>query len=84
MPTYLHPNADGLNSFMVCAKNQKEACKLMRGSVGDFRRFGGRKLDPKKERDAEAIKISESKPGKVWMKEIDIGQGERRWSLYGN
>jgi hypothetical protein len=41
---YLHPNGDGLHSFLVAAPNQRRAVELIGTTLGDFRRYGGRSI----------------------------------------
>ena len=66
MRVYYFPNADGTNSFMVAAKNQKEACRLMGGTVGDFKRYGGCKIAP----EISMAKLAMDSPGIVFTRPI--------------
>lgn len=66
---YVHPNGDGVHSFAVAAYNQKEACKAIGSSLGDFKRMGGRTATDRDGIYARAIE----EPGKVWKKLIYYG-----------
>lgn len=67
---YYLPNADGTHSNLVAAENQKAAVELMRVTPGEFRRYGGRRVDADDSRFAEFIAVATSKPGVVWTRKI--------------
>lgn len=63
---YYHPNVCGTFCAVVAAKNQREAVDRLNGTVGDFRRYGGRRLEEGDPGFAEAMQ----EPGKVWYRLI--------------
>lgn len=80
MHVYYLPIADGENHFMVAAVNQKAACERLSCSVGYFRRYAGRRLDPQ---SGEA-KIALSDPGRVWKQKYDYtGRNPQPWLYEG-
>lgn len=75
---YYLPNWDGVNSALVAATNQKEACRLLNSSVSNFRDYGGRRLTD----GHEYAKTALSEPGRVWIRRIALTRREEEpWSL---
>ena len=64
LKVYFLPYGDGENDFAVAAENMKNACSLLRCSVGYFKRYGGRSLTDTP-RDREVMELATAKPGKV-------------------
>lgn len=74
MNVYYGPLLDGIHSFAVAAKNQKDACELLGVSVGYLRKHGGRKvkvIDP-------LHSLANLTPRMVLMKKVEFGK-ETPW-----
>lgn len=65
MKAYMIGNLDGENSALVAAKSQKEACRLMGVSLGNFRVDGQRLPD-----DHKFAAIALASPGTVFKRSI--------------
>lgn len=77
---YYLPNWDGVNSALVAATNQKEACHLLHSSMGNFRAYGGRRMAD----DHEYSRVALSEPARVWIRRIALTRAEEEpWHLRG-
>lgn len=77
---YFLPNGDGVHSFLVAARNQTHACRLLNCSVGHFKSYGGRRVDESLHPDLAAVARSE--PGRVWQRELTHRSGDPRPWVY--
>lgn len=75
---YYLPNGDGVHGFLVAAKSQKDAARLMGSSYRGFVAYGGGRTD-----DPVMVSIALSEPGRVWKQKISYGRGVQPW-LYAH
>jgi len=76
LKAYYLPHGDGLNDYIVCAKNQREACKALACSIYCFKLYGGHEVPF----DFNGAKEAKSTPEIPWLRRSGT---KEPWHCYG-